>query len=155
MEASFMILIRKAIIDDLSAIKKLADLETETLGFTIQSAILEGIQMGYVFVAEIDGKIVGFQQYYHRKGDLQTTLYRKTVSKDFRSRGIGTKLVDAVVSEARELGREVLVLKCPVDNTSNEFHKHYGFVLVRIEPGKKRELNVYEYKINQKRKATV
>jgi N-acetylglutamate synthase-like GNAT family acetyltransferase len=144
-----MIRIRKATRDDLNAIKELADSEIKTLGFTIRSAIEEGINLGYVFVAEADGQIIGFQQYYHRKKDLQTTLYRKMVSENFRHKGVARKLVDAVVKESKELGRSVLVLKCPFDNESNEFHKAYGFVLARVEPGKRRKLNVYEYQIDQ------
>jgi N-acetylglutamate synthase-like GNAT family acetyltransferase len=141
------ILVRKATTKDLPQIKKLADAETKTLGFTQRGAILDGIQAGYVFVAVRENQIIGFQQYYHRKKDLQTTLYRKSVAKEWRYKGVGTMLVNAVVDEAKKLGREKLLLRCPVDNSSNEFHKKFGFVLVRTEPGNKRKLNVYEYRL--------
>jgi len=141
------ILIRKAVIEDLDQIKKLADAETETLGFVPRGAIRDGVEGGFVLVAVIKNKIIGFQQYYHRKKDLQTTLYRKTVAKEWRSKGIGTMLVQAVIEEARGLGKKRLLLKCPVDNSSNQFHQKFGFLLIGTEPGKKRKLNIYEYRI--------
>jgi GNAT superfamily N-acetyltransferase len=140
-------LIRKAVQDDLDQLKALADLEIETIGFTMLSVLQEGIGLGYMFVAEVSGRIVGFQQYYHRKRDRKTTLYRKVIAEPWRRKGIGSKLVNAVVDEARLLGREKLVLKCPEDNESNKFHQSYGFEIVGTEPGKRRRLNVYEYRL--------
>jgi len=90
-------------------------------------------------------EVVAFEHYYHRKSDLQTTLYHKAVLPEFRRRGIATRLVDAVVRESRELGRERLLLRCPVGIAANEFHKDYGFVLDHREPGKVRELNVWVF----------
>ncbi|HJR79994.1 MAG TPA: GNAT family N-acetyltransferase [Anaerolineales bacterium] len=141
------VIVRKAVSCDLASIKKLADCETRSLGFTVISAIVEGIELGFVFVAEVQGEVVGFQQYYHRKRDLQTTLYRKTVAKKWRRQGIATKLVDAVVEEAKKLNREVIFLKCPIDNESNKFHLRYGFKKIRVDSGKRRKLNVYEYRL--------
>jgi ribosomal protein S18 acetylase RimI-like enzyme len=145
-----LVIIRKATIDDLKSIKALADQEKIALGFTFSSVIQEGIEQGYIFVAEYSGEIVGFQQYYHRKRDAVTTLYRKTVAKDWRNKGIGKMLVDEVKEEARHNGKEILRLKCPIDNASNQFHMDYGFELIRVDPGKRRKLNVYEYKIGPK-----
>ena len=129
--SSTNVIIRKANESDIDQIKDLADQEKNAIGFVNRSAIIDGINQGYVFVAQISNEIIGFQQYYHRKNDLQTTLYRKAVVTEWRFKGIGTRLVDAVVEEAKNLGREKLHLKCPVDNESNEFHKRYGFKLIR------------------------
>ncbi len=148
-----MIVIRKASEADLQAIKNLADREKYSLGFTRRSALEEGIRSGSIFVAEVDSQVIGFQQYYHRKSDLITTLYRKTVAHEWRNKGIGSLLVDAVVEEARQAGKELLRLKCPVDNPSNKFHQDYGFVLVRVDPGRRRKLNVYEYRIRSEQRA--
>ncbi len=146
-----MFIIRKATLQDLDQIKNLADSETETLGFIRRAAIIEGIELGYVFVAESNGKLIGFQQYYHRKRDLKTILYRKTVIREWRRKGVGKQLVDSVMDEAIKLGRESILLKCPIDNESNFFHQSYGFVLIGVEPGKRRKLNVYEFRITDKR----
>lgn len=142
-----MVRIRKAKSEEADQIKNLADSETETIGFVPKAAIREGIDQGYVLVAVVEGEVVGFQQYYHRKRDRQTTLYRKVVSKTWRDKGIGTKLTRFVLNESKRLGRDKLVLKCPVDNPSNVFHKKFGFKLIRTEEGKKRRLNIYEYRL--------
>lgn len=139
--------IRKAKKNDIEQIKEIADNETNALGFVNRKAFLEGIDNKTVFVACVGQEIIGFQQYYHRKRDQQTTLYRKAVKKEWRNQGVGTKLVDAVVKESRILGRKFLLLKCPIDNRSNIFHKKYGFQKIDTENGRRRKLNVYKFNL--------
>lgn len=136
---------RKAIPADLVAIKQLADKEKSSLGFITRQTIKEAIDADSIMLILIDEKIVGFQHYYHRKRDLQTTLYHKTIDKEYRGQGLGRILVNSIVVEAKSLGRKKLFLKCPVDLPSNGFHKSVGFQLVGREQGKKRELNLWEY----------
>lgn len=137
--------IRRAVQSDLEAIKAIADAERDALGFITRSTVREAIKQGHMIVATIDGEVVGFQHYYHRKQDLQTRLYHKAVDPEWRMQGIGTALVDAVVNEARALDRRRLLLKCPVELSSNKFHERYGFTLIGQEPGRKRRLNIWEY----------
>jgi N-acetylglutamate synthase-like GNAT family acetyltransferase len=141
------IVTRKANLSDLVAIKQLADKEKSSLGFITRQTIMEAIANSSIMLIVVNGKIVGFQHYYHRKRDLQTTLYHKTIDKEFRGHGLGRILVNSVIEEARLLGRKKLFLKCPIDLPSNHFHKAIGFVLVGKEQGKKRELNLWEYSI--------
>lgn len=135
--------VRKAMLGDVDAIKRIADENRSSIGFLRRAVIEQATQSGEVFVATVTGKVVGFQIYYHRKTDGQTTLHSKCVMKHFRRRGIATQLVDAVSGEARSLRRGFLLLKCPADLSSNEFHRKYGFVKTRLEKGKKRDLNVW------------
>jgi len=138
---------RKARPTDLRDIKRIADGERNAFGFIPRAVIREAIRGGNLIVVTVDHRVVGFQHYYHRKRDLQTTLYHKAVLPDFRRQGLATRLVDAVVQEAREMRRKRLRLKCPVDLPANSFHCNYGFELVDRERGKSRELNVWEYRL--------
>lgn len=139
------VVIRKAVQSDLGAIKAITDAERDAFGFITRATVREAIKQGHIVVATVDGEVVGFQHYYHRKRDLQTTLYHKAVAPKWRMQGIGTALVDAVANEARALERWRLLLKCPAELSSNKFHERYGFTLVGQESGKKRKLNIWEY----------
>lgn len=137
------VVIRKPSIDEVGAIKRIADGNRRAIGFLRAPALKQAIKGGEVFVADWNSSVIGFQTYHHRKRDLQTTLHQKCVSTDFCRKGVGTKLVDAVVKESLRLGRTHLLLKCPVDLEANEFHRSYGFTLLKTEEGKKRRLNVW------------
>lgn len=132
-------------MSDLPLLKELAAQNSDALGFVLRSALAEAIQDSRIVVAEIDSRLVGFQEYYHRKRDGQTTLYHKCVASNFRRRGVGRALVDAVVSEAKTDGRQFLLLRCPEDLQSNDFHRSYGFRLVGTVQGRRRKLNVWRY----------
>lgn len=130
-------------MDDLKQIKSLAAENSDALGFVLRSALAKAIEENRIVVAEVNKRLIGFQEYYHRKRDGQTTLYHKCVSSEFRRFGVGKALVDAVVNESRIMGRQFLLLKCPEDLTSNEFHRNYGFALIRTENGKRRKLKIW------------
>ena len=134
-------------MSDIDQIKMLADKERFSLGFMTRATYIKAIENNSIFVALIGDFIVGFQYYYHRKRDLQTTLYQKTIAKEYRNLGIARLLVEEVISEARSLGKKKILLKCPENLPSNEFHKNIGFKFVRQETGIKRKLNVYELEI--------
>lgn len=137
------LIIEKAKPIDLTNIKRLATQNSHALGFVLRSALSLAIDEDRLLIAKLQGKTVGFQEYYHRKRDRQTTLYHKCVDAQFRRLGIGTALVDAVVKECMLKNREYILLKCPADLVSNSFHASYGFRRVRTEPGKRRMLNVW------------
>lgn len=141
------VIIRKPGMNEVDAIKRIADGNRRAIGFLRTPALKHTIESRNAFIAEHNGEVIGFQTYHHRNRDLQTTLYQKCVSKEFRRKGVGTKLVDAVVEESLRLARTQLFLKCPVDLEANEFHRHYGFILLRTERGKKRKLNVWILKL--------
>jgi GNAT superfamily N-acetyltransferase len=141
---STKIIVRKAVLAELPEIKRLAAANSDSLGFVLRPAIEEAIKEKRIVIAEINSELIGFQEYYHRKRDLQTTLYHKCVAPQFRRRGIGTALVDAVVDESSDMGREFLLLKCPEFLPSNLFHKSYGFTLAGVENGRRRRLNIWK-----------
>ncbi len=125
--------------------KKLAAENSDALGFVLRSVLAKAIEENRLVVAEAGGCLIGFQEYYHRKRDGQTTLYHKCVATAFRRRGVGKALVDAVVAESRKAGRQFLLLKCPENLPSNEFHRSYGFRLSGTEQGRRRKLNIWRF----------
>lgn len=135
--------IRKGIIEDVPRIKELAEMERSAIGFMTRSTYKQAIENGQILVVMINDEVVGFQYYYHRKRDTQTTLYQKTIDKEFRHQGLAKLLVDAVINEALLLGHKTVLLKCPVGLESNEFHRKIGFSLIGQEQGKKRKLNIW------------
>lgn len=138
------IVIRCAAKRDLDSVKAIADDNRSALGFVTRATFEQLIGNEQLVVATLNRCVVGFQSYYHRKRDLQTTLYHKCVAQEHRRRKIGTLLVDEVVAQCRLLGREKVLLKCPTDLASNAFHKSYGFRYVGTVGGRKRDLNVWE-----------
>jgi ribosomal protein S18 acetylase RimI-like enzyme len=142
-------IIRKATIDDLQPIYDLVKQHYKELGFVLNSEINEAIKRGHVIVADLFSKVVGFQEYRHLKYQEQTTLYHKAVSSKYRRYGIGTKLVDFVVSEATSFGKKLIVVKCVSGLDANEFHLKYGFKFARTEKGKRRPVNVYHLCLTQ------
>lgn len=137
--------IRKARHDDVPAIKVLADANRHALGFVLRSALVAGVRAECVLVAEAQAVgVVGFVHYRHRRDD-QTTMYQLCVDSAFRGNGVGRRLVCALAAQARELGKVRIRAKSPSDSPSGAFYEAFGFVLVGREPGKKRDLNVWEY----------
>ena len=142
------VLVRKGQSSDLDAVKRVADSHREELGFLTRGTLESAIVEGHLIVANVDDEVVGFQHYYHRKRDKQTTLYHKAVLDTHRRRGIARKLVSFVAKEADALGRTHLLLKCPVDLEANEAHARLGFRLVGTEKGRRRRLNVWRLDID-------
>ncbi len=139
--------IRKAEIQDLAAIKQLADDNRPTLGFVLRPALLAGIKQGWLLIAEqTNGELLGFIHYRHRR-DMQTTLYEICVVQSFRRRGVGRALVKALAREAAQLRKNCIQLRAPVGIAANAFYQMTGFALDRTESGRKRQLNVWRYPI--------
>ena len=138
-------IIRKALSDDIDGIKQLADQHKTELGFVIRGALMKSINQGQLLVALDDrGKVVGFNQYRHRK-DQQTTLYNIVVAEELRRSGIGSALLDELCIDASSAGKETIFLKCPQELPSNSFYESYGFTLLDVEQGKNRPLSLWQF----------
>ncbi|MFH1687402.1 MAG: GNAT family N-acetyltransferase [bacterium] len=66
-------------------------------------------QGGFVFLAEVDGAIVGTCALL-RHTEKKYELAKMGVTKDYRSRGIGRRLVEAAIERARRLQATKLIL---------------------------------------------
>ena len=141
--------IRRAEIQDLTAIKQLVDRNRATLGFVLRPALMAGIKQGWLLIAEhTNGELLGFIHYRHRR-DMHTTLYEICVVESFRRRGVGRALVEALARESAQLGKTCIQLRAPVGIPANTFYQMTGFALDRTESGRKRPLNVWRYPIRR------
>lgn len=136
------ILIRKASLEDTSAIKEIADQNKEILGFIRQGILQQNIERGWILVASCEGIIVGFASYRHCK-DGRTVLYNICVKQERRREGIGKLLLQELEREALFLGKEKLLLKCPEGVEANHFYPKLGYVLLGLQDGKVKKLNLW------------
>ena len=87
---------------------------------------IEMIERDEVFVAEIDGKVVGLAVIFI--GDLEAELDGLFVEPQYWRRGIGAALVDVATHEARNRGRALLVTANP---SARGFYENCGFAFER------------------------
>lgn len=121
--------VRPATLDDLDWVKTMADRHRREIGFVNRAALTAAIDRGELLVSEQ----CGFCHYRTRK-DGVAVIY-EIVSE---SGGTGKGLLREVPLPVR--------LKCPVDLASNGFYRHMGGTLVAVEDGKRRRLNVWEWR---------
>ncbi|MCX7969233.1 MAG: GNAT family N-acetyltransferase, partial [Armatimonadetes bacterium] len=148
--------VRQATTRDLRAIKRLADEHRHELGFVRLAALEEAVKERRIFIAinspqasRPAHRIVGFVHFRCCK-DGHATIYEIAVAPEWRGKGVGRKLVEAVIEQARLNGCTLLRLKCPIDLPANGFYARLGFSRVGIESGKIRPLAIWELPINPK-----
>ena len=78
------------------------------------------------FVADHNGQIIGF-------AELETTGHIDCfyTHKDFQGQGVGTKLLDTIVTQATKL--QLSCLFAEVSITARPFFEHRGFVIVKSQ----------------------
>jgi GNAT superfamily N-acetyltransferase len=99
-------------------------------------ALLDDPQGGSVLIAEADGKIVGvltasWQRAIHVPG-VYATVQDLWVDEDWRSRGVGAELVEAIASQARTRGVSRLEVGLPRETfaaiaSTESFYERNGF----------------------------
>lgn len=107
-----------------------SELEAET------RALLEDPEGGSVLIAEADGEIVGmlsasWQRAIHVPG-VYATIQDLWVDEDWRSRGVGAELVEAIASQARTRGVSRLEVGLPRETfaaiaSTESFYRRNGF----------------------------
>lgn len=134
--------VRQAQLNDLEAVKRLADLHRHELGFVLLPSLKEQIDKGEIIVAEQEGQVIGFVDYHIRR-DKQLTLYHIAVDPDWQRQGAGGALLSALETIARNHECTCILLKCPVDLPANRFYEAQGYKLEETLNGRKRPLNVW------------
>ena len=91
-----------------------------------------------VLVDEEDGEVAGwgsFGPFRDKPGYGRTVEHSVYVRKDLQGRGIGSRLMSALVSEARRRGIHAMVGGVSADNAAGiAFHETHGFVAVARLP---------------------
>lgn len=153
--------VRLADLDDVDAVKHLADAHRREVGFVVRASLIAACKRHELFVAVWQGAdetmpaetdalvftttpIIGFVQGYFRR-DGQTTLHAIAVHPHYRRAGVGRALVSALVDASRERQMRLILLRCPIDLDANTFYRSLCFREERTEPGKRRELVVWAH----------
>jgi ribosomal protein S18 acetylase RimI-like enzyme len=139
-------IVRFGTAEDVPAVKAIADRHRHELGFVPAAALAEAARERRLLVAVLDEKVVGFVHFRCCR-DGHATIYEIAVLPEYRRRGIGRALVEAVVQEAALRGCVVLQLKCPIDLSANEFYRRVGFTEAGIEEGKRRPLRIWRRRL--------
>lgn len=137
MWSGYQVGIRYASERDFEAVNRIARQWNTELGFVSRSAMAQSAEQFELYVAERDSQVLGFVR-WHRRRDGWSTIYEIAVDRTHIGHGIGRALLEAVPLPRR--------LKCTVDNAANEFYAHAGGTLARVEAGRVRQLNVWEYR---------
>lgn len=129
-------------------IKSIADEHRSELGFHSRQSFIDSSQRNELFVAKIYGDIKGFVRFHHRRDHL-TTLYEIATAQEARNKGVGRKLIKALIADCREVGSRCIKLSCPIELPANQFYEKLGFVrwYRRSHPGKSRPLNEWSLPI--------
>lgn len=138
--------IRPANLDDLDAVKQIADHHKDELGFVPRPALVRSVDRQQLFVAENNAELVGFVDFRHRR-DGQTTLYHLAVRSEHRGQGIGRALISALADDSQRQGKSYIQLKCPEALPANTFYESLGFQPIGVEKGNRRPLVVWRLNV--------
>ncbi|MYC73117.1 MAG: GNAT family N-acetyltransferase [Gemmatimonadetes bacterium] len=146
------ITVRLAREADIEGAKQIADQYRAELGF-VNSAILRVAQSkGWLLVAaewkdlRKRDVVVGFAN-FRIKQDRNATLYEIAVAGAYRHTGVGTRLMSELIRRVHLAGGQYVRLKCPQELSANQFYQKCGFRHGKTEQGKKRQLQVWHYRI--------
>lgn len=120
--------VRQALPPDLSWIKSMADRHRHELSFVTRATLAAAITNQELLVVEGAGFC-----HYHRRRDGWHTIYHLVSEKP----GTGRVLLNAMPRPTR--------LKCPIDLEANGFYAYCDGTIVRVEAGKRRQINVWEW----------
>jgi GNAT superfamily N-acetyltransferase len=103
-------------------------------------ATLAAIEAGRMTVAEVDHEVVGVASAgpYRAHGDAEEgrlVLWKLYVLPEHQGRGIGARLLEAVVEGARGVYPEIRLAYVDGNTGARDFYAHKGFVEVGRETG--------------------
>jgi len=82
---------------------------------------------GYAFIAEVDGQAVGFAAYHHtRRFATDAELQSIYVLKGAQGRGVGTRLLQEIVSRLEADGSRTMCVGYAARSRYNRFYEKYG-----------------------------
>lgn len=123
--------------DDFSAVDDLMKLNSRTLGFLTEEALLESFlnKSGALGAKTDDGQLVGYLLYaaypqYFRIAQL-------CVSENFREQGIAKQLLEALKKSA--ITQKIVRLRCRPDFPANNIWPQLGFTPLDEKPGRSKK----------------
>lgn len=136
--------IRKVKVEDIAALVELTQqwgYETTALEIAANLSRIEQANNAEVFIAEADDKVVG-RIFVREHLTLGTSPFAEihdlVVHTEYRKRGIGRLLIEAVKDWSREKGIGLVRLRTNVNREeANVFYPHIGFNLQKVQ-------NVYD-----------
>ncbi len=142
--------IRMATQDDIVRCKEIVDKHRNVFGFLSRPIFQDAAERRRLLVAlDSNQNVLGFVRFNHRVRGTETALYDICVDHSFQWQGIGRALISALVEECIKVPRFSIILRCPEGLPSNDFYQHIGFRQAGIEQGKRRNLVVWRYKIEE------
>lgn len=124
-------MVRLATLNDIGDIKETAKKMVKEVGFILRPALEEAVRREELL---FEDKTKSFC-HYHTRRDGVSVIYEICVPIEFRGQGIAKQMIFMIPRPIQ--------LKCPIDNESNNFYRHFGFALIKTAPGKKRDLNLW------------
>jgi diamine N-acetyltransferase len=115
-------------------------LKSEQIDYMLQKMYSEEVlerQMwveGHSFVlAQMDNKVVGFCGYEHHKETSATKVHKLYLLPEFKSKGIGKMVLEAVEKKALFMGDNRIFLNVNKYNPSIDFYKRMGYSIIKEE----------------------
>ncbi|MCX6712776.1 MAG: GNAT family N-acetyltransferase [Candidatus Vogelbacteria bacterium] len=99
-----------------------------------------------IFVIKKDGVIVGTNRYHVLDGVCH--LNRLAVAPEFRRQGIGRKLIERTLGEAKKEGATLAKLECLEEKGLVPYYESFGFKITGQEPHHKHTLVMMEKNLN-------
>jgi L-amino acid N-acyltransferase YncA len=138
--------IRDAVVDDATAlaviynqgiVDRIATLETEERSPEERRAWLDARDPGHpVIVAVADGQLVGFGSlnvFNPRKAYDHVADFSVYIERSWRGKGVGSRLLEALIERARQIGYHKLVLSAfPFNQGGVALYKKFGFRVVGV-----------------------
>lgn len=122
-------LIRPATTDDMARLAEIERAAFEPLWRHSQRGLLVAFREAISFeVAEVDGRIVGFQYSVAGQDGTSAHLVRLTVAPEAQGHGVGSGLLSAALMRYVRLGMERVTLNTQADNhASHHLYERFGF----------------------------
>ncbi len=139
----------------IDAVKRVADQHRPELGFHTRQAYVDSLNKGELLIAKRAAEVVGFVRYHHRR-DNRTTLYEIAITPDSRGKGVGRRLIEALIADCQRVFSRCIRLSCPVELPANRFYEAVGFIRStrRSLLGRSRPLYEWELPVLPNRKIT-
>ena len=93
----------------------------------------------YIVVADLDSKVIGYLSIICYTNENNSYLYLDDfcVDSNYRGKGIGTKLIEWIISYAKENGIGILKLHVDENNiTALSFYNKLGFITLNLNKGR-------------------